>query len=245
MRSTNGAGTAGLAAGAVLSALLAGGAEGSVIWDGDASRGTGVFKAIGNGNCASPSTLTAVTDSTHGRVWRYHKPSSTNRCENHGVKVGGQSYTFRNGSTYYLGWRSKLNTTANNNANFQWKSYGNGHVQNFPVVLKMINGKMTLMQRQPGGQETFLWSRTISANTWYRYVLGIRLSNQTRGGWIELWFNGTKQTFTTGSQRYACRTFDSGNHNCPKWGVYGGSGTTMINYIDALKVGTTYRDVAP
>jgi len=231
-------------AGAAFSTVLAGAAEATLLWDGDASRGTGVFKAFGTGNCASPSTLTAASDSTHGRVWRYHKPRNSNRCENHGIKLNGSSFVFQNNSTYYLGWRSRLSSTANNNANFQWKSYGTGHVQNFPVVLKMIDGQMNLMQRQPGGVETFLWRRGISANSWNHFILGIHLSSATRGGWIELWFNGVKQTFLGGrGQRYACRTFDSGRHNCPKWGVYGGRELTMTNYIDGLKVGTTMGDV--
>jgi hypothetical protein len=45
-------------------------------------------------------------------------------------------YEFKNGSSYHLGWRSKLSSTVNNNGTFQWKSYGN-HIQNFPVVPKM------------------------------------------------------------------------------------------------------------
>lgn len=220
-------------------------ADAQLIWDGDASKGIGVFKLTGTGNCASPSTLTAVDDAQRGRVWRYNKPSSTNRCENHGVKVGGSDYAFQNNTTYYLGWWSKLTSTANNNANFQWKSYGDGHQQNFPVVLKMINGRMSLMQRQPDGVETILWSRAISANTWNHYTLALHLSSATRGGWIEFWFNGVKQNFTTGGQRYACRTWDTGNHNCPKWGVYGGSGVSMINYVDGLRIGRSFNDVRP
>jgi hypothetical protein len=226
--------------------FLAGRADAQLIWDGDASKGTGVFKTISSaGNCGAPSSITPVSDAQRGRVFRYNKPSTSNRCENHGIRVGGSGYVFQNNTTYYLGWWSKLTTTANNNANFQWKSYGDGHQQNFPIVLKMINGRMTLMQRQPGGVETFLWSRPISANTWNHFALGIRLSNAIRGGWIEFYFNGVRQTLTTGGTRFACRTFDSGNHNCPKWGVYGGRGRAMANFVDGLKVGRSFSDVRP
>jgi hypothetical protein len=224
-----------------LSLVAPAGAE--LIWDGDASRGTGIFSLIGTGNCAAPSSITAVDDAVHGRVWRYHKPADSNRCENHGFRVDGSERRAREGETWYLGWWSKLSSTANNNANFQWKSYGDGHIQNFPLVLKMINGQMTLMQRQPEGVTTFLWRRTIQANQWNHFVLGIHVSSALRGGWVELWFNGVKQTFTTGGQRFACRTLDSGDHNCPKWGVYGGSGQAMTNWIDGLKIGTTPEDV--
>jgi F5/8 type C domain/Polysaccharide lyase len=222
--------------------LAAAPAGADIIWDGDASKGTGVFSLIGQGNCLAPSSITAVDDPVHGRVWRYHKPAETNRCENHGFRVDGSERRATEGETWYLGWWSKLSSTANNNANFQWKSYGS-HIQNFPLVLKMINGQMTLMQRQPEGVTTFLWRRTLSANQWNHFVLGIHVSSGLRGGWVELWFNGVKQTFTTGGTRFACRTLDSGDHNCPKWGVYGGSGQAMTNWVDGLKVGTTPEDV--
>jgi hypothetical protein len=223
--------------------VLAQAAGASVIWDGDASRGTGVFKSLSSaGNCGTGS-VTAVSDPVHGRIWRYHKPAGSNRCENHGIAVNGSGYAFRNNTLYYIGWRNRLSTAANNNANFQWKSYGN-HIQNWPVVLKMVNGRLTMLQRQPGNQVSTIWSRPVSANTWNTYVLALRLSDQTRGGYIEFWFNGVKQTFSNGSQRYACRLFDGG-HVCPKWGIYGGSGTAMTNFVDALRVGTTYADVAP
>jgi hypothetical protein len=216
-------------------------AHAQLIWNGDASNGTGIFKAIGTGNVESPSTLTTVNDVTHGLVWRYHKPSGSNRCENHGIKVNGSSFVFQNNTTYYLGWSTRLSNNTNNNASFQWKSYGN-HIQNFPVVLKMINGRLSMLQRQPGPEESIIWSAPFAANTWYHIVIGLHLSDATRGGWVELYFNGVQQTFTNGTQRYACRTFDGG-HVCPKWGIYGASGTDISNYVDDLKVGFTYNDV--
>src|SRR5215208_360167 len=122
-------------------------ARASLIWDGDASKGTSVFSAIGTGNCIGEgsSTLTAVSDSTHGTVWRYNKPTDSNRCENHGIKVNGSEFKFAEGNTYYLGWYYRVNSTANNNANFQWKSYGTGHTQNFPFVIKNVDGQMKFM----------------------------------------------------------------------------------------------------
>jgi len=229
---------------AVVSVSAMSAAEAALLWEGDPAKGRGVFKLVGNGNCAD-GTIEAVMDAdpNRGLVWRYHKPAESNRCESHGIRVDGRNFVFENGQTYYLGWWSRLTSTANNNANFQWKSYGDGHIQNYPVVLKMIDGRMTLMQRQPGGVNTFLWSRPIAANGWNHYAMALKLSNELTGGYIEFWFNGVRQTFTTGSQRFDCRLFDSGNHNCPKWGVYGGTGRVMDNFVSGLKVGTTLADV--
>ena len=181
-----------------------------------------------------------MADPTHGMIFHYDKPAASNRCENHGIRVDGVPYVFQNNAVYYLGWWSKISSTANNNANFQWKSFEN-HIQNFPIVLKMIGGQMTLMYTPPGGGSSFLWRQAIMANTWHHYVLGIKTSDAIRGGTIEFWFDGVKQTLS-GSDSFAGRTFDS--KNCPKWGVYGGRGTAMSNSVADLRIGTTYEDVA-
>jgi hypothetical protein len=231
---------------AALSCLAAGPVHATLIWDGNASKGTGVFGLFGNDNCVGvgSSSLTAVSDPTHGTVWRYHKPSDSNRCESHGARLDdGTKYVFADGSTYYLGWWSKITSTVNNNANFQWKSYGTGHQQNFPYVLKMISGEMNLMYTAPGGANTFLWRRAITANAWSHFVLRINVSSSASTGSIDLWFNGVQQSFLTGGTRHFGRTFDTGGHNCPKWGVYGASGTDISNYVDELKVGTAFADM--
>jgi hypothetical protein len=55
-------------------------------------------------------------------------------------------------SQYYLGWGFKLTRTINNNAIFQWKSYGSPMAQNFPLVMKMVGGQLQLHYFPPGGR---------------------------------------------------------------------------------------------
>src|SRR5688572_11851862 len=94
---------------------VAGTAQASVIWDGDASKGTGVFKGLE----LHGGSVTAADDAARGRVFRINKQSSSNRCETRGIRVNGSGYTFRNGQTVFFGWRTRLSNTVNNNANFQ------------------------------------------------------------------------------------------------------------------------------
>jgi len=241
----NGRITSGLAGAALAASLLGGGAaEATLIWDGAASQGMGIFKTVGS-NCGAPGSVAAASDATYGTVWRYNKPSGSDRCESHGITVNGSGYVFQNGSSYYLGWRSRLTSTADNNANFQWKAYPtDGSLQNWPIVLKIISNRITMIQRQPGNDVRTVWSAPVSANQWNHYVLYIGVSSGTTSGWVELWHNGTKQTLSNGTQRWSCRTFDS-EHVCPKWGTYGASTTSISNYVHALRVGTTYADVGP
>ena len=232
-----------VSAAALVAAFGVTSAEATLIWDGDASKGTGVFKLIGS-NCASPGSVTRASDATHGNVWRYYKPSGLDRCESHGIKVNGSNYTFQNGSTYFLGWRSKLSSTVDNNANFQWKVFPSpGPASlNWPLALKMVGGRATLLNRKAENEVYTIWQSSTSANTWYHYIFEVRLSSSRDGGYVRLWRNGVRQTFSNGSQTWACRLYDV-EHVCPKWGVYGASGNTVTNYVDGLKIGTTYGDV--
>lgn len=214
-----------------------------LIWDGDASKGTGVFKQIGS-NCGSPGSLTIVNDAQRGQVFRYNKPSSSDRCENHGITVGGSGYVFKKNTTYHIGWFTKLSNTVNNNAIFQWKVYPSPGPDglNWPIAIKMINGRLTMINRKADGEVYTVWSAPFVANRWYHIALTLRLSDVRDGGYVELYFNGVKQNLSNGTQRWACQLFDV-DHVCPKWGVYGASGSTVINYIDNLKIGFSYNDV--
>jgi hypothetical protein len=214
-----------------------------LIWDGDASKGTGVFKLIGS-NCGSPGSVTVVNDAERGQVFRYHKPSSSDRCENHGITVGGSGYVFKKNTTYHIGWFTKLSNTVNNNAIFQWKVYPSPGPDglNWPIAIKMINGRLTMINRKADGEVYTVWSAPFTANRWYHIALTLRLSDVRDGGYVELYFNGVKQNLSNGTQRWACQLFDV-DHVCPKWGVYGASGSNVINYIDNLKIGSSYNDV--
>jgi hypothetical protein len=108
----------------------------------------------------------------------------------------------------------------------------------------MISGRMHLRYRDPQSRENPVWSAPLTANTWHHYVIALHLSKDASVGYIEFWFDGVQQSLTGGQTRYYARTYDSGNHNCPKWGIYGGQGTEMTNYIDDLKVGTDYASVS-
>jgi hypothetical protein len=229
---------AGIPAALVGVVLLAGQAQAAVIWTGDAAAGGFPF---GNGNCSRPGSITVVKDAVRGKVWRYNKPRGDLRCESHGISIKGRKYKFANNSTYYFNWWMNLSSTVDNNANFQWKSYGH-HIQNFPLSLKMIKGRLTLLNRQPKGHTFYPWSVPLAANTWHHIVLGIHTSDKLLGGWAELYYDGVPQTFSDGSKRWACRTWDS--YDDPKWGVYGAQKFAVVNLVGGLKLGTTLADVS-
>ena len=232
---------------AVFCLAICGTAHASLIWNGDASRGLGVFKNINiqdsSGNYVgnpSPngSYVRTANDSTYGTIWDFYKDNNDRRSEAHGANGVTPSI----GNTYYIGWAFKCTSTVNDNAIFQWKSYGSPMVQNFPLVIKFINGNVTLQYYPPNASAVNLWSHSVSANTWNKVYLRITVSDQTSGGKVQLWYNGSQQTLSNGSTTYTGKTFD-GNAVDPKWGKYGAVGTSMHDYVRHLRIGTALADV--
>ncbi|MBC9712887.1 hypothetical protein H9Y04_09915 [Streptomyces sp. TRM66268-LWL] len=230
-------GTAVPAAASALILLASSPANASVIWDGDASRGTGVFSSI---LCDSPGSVVAQDNNDgRGTVFKFNKPLGLERCEAHGITVGGSRYTFKNNSTYYIGWDTSTNTDDAATI-FQWKSYGTGdqQQQNYPVLMKVEGGVLKLFHIEVGEKWTLKWSTPVAVSTYKRIVLGIHTSTDASSGWVEAYYNGTKVASFSG------RTWDDlGNDT--RFGTYGSEvqDKRVINWIDGLKVGTTYGDV--
>ncbi|HEX4349202.1 MAG TPA: hypothetical protein VH251_02385, partial [Verrucomicrobiae bacterium] len=106
-------------------------AQATLLWDGNATNGTSVFKLLNledenkveQGNpSTNGSSITTTNDPLYGKVWRFYKAVNDLRSEAHGANGINPAI----GSTYYIGWRSKLvlPTAAQMNAIFQWKAYG-------------------------------------------------------------------------------------------------------------------------
>jgi hypothetical protein len=232
---------------ALLAVALTDSARATLLWNGSASLGLGVFKNIniqdaGGTYTSNPSPngsyVRAVDDATYGVIWDFYKNAGDRRSECHAAS-GFQAAI---GSQYYLGWGFKLTSAVNNNAIFQWKSYGSPIVQNFPLVLKMVSGQLQLHYFPPGGGDVTLWSGSVSTNTWYKVYLRIRVSDSTSDGSVSLWFNDAQQTLSNGSTSYTGKTFD-GSSVDPKWGVYGATGTSLHDYVRHLGIGTALADV--
>ena len=236
---------------AVSALLLVGPARATLLWDGNATNGFGVFKVIDledendfaqNNPSTNGSSITTVNDPIYGTVWQFYKAVNDLRAEAHGANT----VTPAIGSAYYIGWRSKLLIPydATLNAEFQWKAYGSPLLQNFPIWISPRDGILTLTQYNPGdaGGATTLWTNALVAGVWVQHVLLISVSDQDYGGYIEYWHNGVPEGFSTGTNQFWCRTFD-GTSVDPKWGVYGGNVYAVTNLVCGLKIGTTYADV--
>ncbi|MFC7339859.1 heparin lyase I family protein [Saccharopolyspora griseoalba] len=212
-------------------------AHAATIWDGDASKGTGVFGAV---LCSDPASLTHQDDDGRGEVWKVNKPLGLERCEAHDIRVGGTEYAWREGAAYYLGWDTMTNTDDAGTI-FHWKSNGTNdqHQQNYPVLIEVEGGVLKVFHIKVGERWTLAWSTPVERDTWKRVALGIHTSSDPSRGWVEVYYNGRQVHSFTG------RTWDDLG-NKPRWGSYGAEvvDNRVINWMDGMKVGTSYADVS-
>jgi hypothetical protein len=220
----------------------------AVLWTGDPEQGTKVFRLL---NLEGGAQVSVVADATYGKVFRFYKPSGSNRCESSHCT----NYRAAEGDLLYLGWRFKVDMSQSQttNAVFQWHSYPTSQIQNYPIVIKTISGTLWFEQYNPNGTtpvrsstnvRNALWSTPFIPNKWFTVVLAIKYSLDVKQGYVEFWYEGTQQTLRNGSTRFVCRTHD-GDYSDPKWGVYGASNATVTNYVCGLRIGSDYESANP
>lgn len=247
----------GTAAAAVAPALPAWAEPRSVLWEGSPSRGTGVFDGLER----APGRITVANDpqGTYGQCFRYEtwdNPDGTKeRCESRGLRRPDGSVLRINdsflGQTLYVGWRALWNVNPNAG---RWIAVYQLHVSGVsspqvnvgPFVLRTVgDGRLYFQHISPNGSDRHLWSTSFPVNRWNRFVIGFRLARGS-DGWVEFWYNGTRQTFSNGQTRYPGPTI-WGSHVNHKWGVYrsGGNSGTGLAFLNSARLGTTYAEVAP
>jgi MYXO-CTERM domain-containing protein len=215
-------------------------ARATVLWDGDASKGVGVFKGL---ECKQ-GMVTVENDVAFGPVWKFFFPNGDTRCEVRGSK----GYEIQQNTDIYVGWRVKYNVALGSlRYVFQMKGYPPPALQsNHPVVFATEQNNLVLINYDLQDKRHTIWQSAITRDQWLTVVLHMYMSKDPKVGFIEFWFNGVKQKFLDGSEKIGANTFDAGITDV-KWGIYrGGQGAgDCIEHLGSPKIGTIYEDVAP
>ena len=238
----------------VLNGLISTPARATVLWEADTSRGTSVFEGLET----APGDIGLVSDpkGLYGSVYRYRTwddPAyQKERAESRGTKTSSGNFRPALGGTYFIGWRALWNPMPTNGSWVAfWQMHGYGPTgQGAPLVFRALGGDGNLyLQNNVNGTDVNFWNTPLRLNSWNTYVLQIHLATDNTG-WVELWYNGVRQTFINGQQRFNCPTWDAkpGSYVLFKWGVYrsgslNGSGDAAA-YMSRARIGTTYADVA-
>ncbi|MFF9483192.1 heparin lyase I family protein [Streptomyces sp. NPDC014733] len=199
---------------------------GRVLWTPKITAGRGAFPSV---QCATGG-FRVVRDPVKGKVWRAHQPGGQERCE----AVGP---TLKSGSTFYLGWSSKVDIRDSKNRYiFQLKCSPSTGTANHPVELDATKGRVRLQAWTHRHVAVPLWSAPVKKGSWHSYVLKIREGRSK--GTVELWFDGVKQRFANGTTRYTGTTYD-GTTNYLKWGSYHPSKGDATHWFTSPRMATT------
>ncbi|WP_051711128.1 heparin lyase I family protein [Streptomyces sp. NRRL S-350] len=201
-------------------------AAGTVLWTPNTSKGASSFTAV---QCA-PGNFKVVTDAAKGKVWRAYQAAGEERCETLGPDL-------KNGETFYLGWSSKVDIKdANSRYVFQLKCSPSTDTANHPIEIDATDGRIRLQEWDTQHVSHTLWTAPTANGQWHSYALKIRLGRTD--GTIDFWFDGKKQTFTTGSGTFKGTTWD-GDRNYLKWGSYHESTGDATNTFTSPVMATT------
>ncbi|MFC7622152.1 heparin lyase I family protein [Microlunatus sp. GCM10028923] len=209
-------------------------AAAAILWDGNASKGFGVFAAV---LCDGGSATVTDWNDGHGAIFSLNKPVGSDRCEVHSINDESRLGDNR---TLWFGW--DLNTkTGNAQTVFQWKSNGTNdqHQQNYPVIMKVEDGRLRVWYVAPGETWIGIGSAAWTPGTWNAIQLGITTSSGSAGS-IEVYLNGTRIAARSG-----VRTWDDLG-NKPRWGTYGATiaNTESHVWVDDPRLGTDRGSVS-
>jgi hypothetical protein len=245
-----------LGLGLTAAALLFGNStQASVLWDGDASHGTGVFGSLNIEN--QSGQVNVVTDSTYGKVFQFicFNPTTAIKTRTEGSHMAG--FDPVKGNTYYFGWRHKwgpLPVQCN-----KWQALEQIHVQGgnssgAPVPYQLLSdgcdNNLHFTYQDASSTPHVFYQTAIPLNSWHTFVYHEKWSESSSDGYVELWYDGSMKTLANGSTRYPAAWCYPTTTSYWKWGVYrSGTGTTALGteyaYLGQAKAGTTFADVDP
>ncbi|MFE6866173.1 heparin lyase I family protein [Kitasatospora sp. NPDC057692] len=199
---------------------------GTVLWTPSTAQGPSSFTGV---QCAT-GNFGVVQDPAKGSVWRAFQAAGEERCETLGPNL-------TEGDTFYLGWSSKLDIKDTNSRYvFQLKCSPSTGTANHPIEIDATTKRIRLQEWDTDHVAHTLWTAPTANGQWHSYALKIRLGRTD--GTIDFWFDGVKQTFTTGSGTFTGTTWD-GDRNYFKWGSYHLSTGDATNTFTSPVMATT------
>ncbi|OOF89868.1 hypothetical protein ASPCADRAFT_135635 [Aspergillus carbonarius ITEM 5010] len=169
----------------------------------------------------------------------YHRKEGYIRAEYHALHKKTSE-----DETYYIGYKFSLGQIEQSLMIFQFKAYeGNDATDNganIPLSLEFKSGQLHLQyQADFTAKRVPQWSKTLDTDTVYSAGIVIHTG---KPGWVEFYFDGEKQTFSTsGSTRLEANTWTGETE--PKFGAYRGEAVEINTYVYNIQIGTELSDI--
>ncbi len=231
----------------------------------------------GQSNCSPLSstlpTAGTVNDNNYGKVWKIRKNKNRKRAEFARTALSSSTlFIHEEGKTYYYGWRWKISSNDNINNGvtvWQWKTdaKGQNNTQNYPLAMGYANGVLTLSAYGPfypewndatgsiNKRKTDIWTKSVAKDKWVSIIIRIKTHRNKSQGFVEVWFNGSKQelknsnyqdytvNLSSDKKRAYHKTMDGGEMYA-KWGVYNSASCPwdISTFYDEMRVTTTLNE---
>lgn len=191
-------------------------------------------------------------DSKEGRVLHIELLDAASGKERAEFVASGKGNKYKD-KTVYIGWKSRLNLPkSNQGTTCLMQGYAAGDrkiVHPFDLHANTQTNELLLFRHSGQGEDarSTLWKRTLpSSSTWFSIVLKVRYSSNASVGYVELWYNGTKQTLSNGSQQVKMQTWDGVDNNV-HWGMYrrGPINGTGHHYMKNVRIASSYAEAVP
>ncbi|HXF10661.1 MAG TPA: RICIN domain-containing protein [Desulfuromonadaceae bacterium] len=227
-------------------------AKASVLWDGDASHGTGVFSSLNIEN--NPGQVNVVNDSTYGQVFQFicFNPTTNIKTRTEGSHMAGFQPVA--GGTYYFGWRHKWGPYPTLCG--KWQVVEQIHLAGtgatggpvpFGLHVDGCDPNMHFQYQDGSGTPHDFLVLPFPLNSWHTFTFYEKWSESESDGFVEFWYDGIHKILSNGSYRYPAAWCFPNSTSYWKWGIYrSGSGSmigTAYAYLGQAKAGTTYADV--
>jgi hypothetical protein len=153
--------------------------------------------------------------------------------------------TFDEGQDLYI--RDAIRVSGASSYDGAWQIIQQLHEENWsgsPGLAVFLDGDRTLKLGAGDGSQTFWQSAPMQAERWYDLVYRVKLSQDSRAGFVEVWLDGVQQDLDSGEKRIFGQTIQAAQTYL-KAGIYrskSSTGTSVVEH-DAIVVGTSYAAV--
>lgn len=222
-------------------------------WNGDLE--TGDLRQYGAVQAAEPGRIAAVTSPR--RKGRF----AARLTANDGDLQGGENpraqlmteILHRPGDDQYIGWSTYFpaDFPAIEGGFFVFfQFHGPPYNGSPPLGFGVGTDGQLALNRSASYDYDRVWTAPLPRGRWIDFVAHVKWSTDEEDGFVELWLDGTKQTFSVnGQQRLYSQTIEDDQEgvqtiptNYRRLGIVPGDVTI---YHDEVKVGTSYAAVAP
>jgi hypothetical protein len=154
--------------------------------------------------------------------------------------------TFDQGQDLYI--RDAIRLPSTNSYSVPWQIIQQLHEEDWsgsPGMAVFLDNNHALKIGAGDGSPTFWQSAPLQSNRWYDLIYRVKLSQDSKAGFVEVWLDGVQQNLANGQTRIYGQTIQAAETYL-KAGIYRSktsSGTSIVEH-DALVVGTTLAAVS-